>query len=121
MLLAKIKTERKEITNKIQQLKVLLESNPNYSNNMIAVSRGMSERNSAVGLEYEISNFSWIKDILYKTFQNKIVFIKNNPWVKIMSINALNNNTTLLADELSQSFGGITHITLQNPKRKHTV
>ena len=37
MLLAKIKTERKEITNKIQQLKVLLESNPNYSNNMIAV------------------------------------------------------------------------------------
>ena len=99
MLLAKIKTERKEITNKIQQFKELLESDPNYSNNMIVVSRGMSERNSAVGLEYEISNFSWIKDILYKTFQNKIVFIKNNPRVKIMSANILNNNVTSLAKE----------------------
>ena len=42
MLLTKIKTERKEITNKIHQFKELLESDPNYSNNMIAVSRGMN-------------------------------------------------------------------------------
>ena len=62
----------------------------------------MSERNSALGLEYQILNFYWIKDILHKVFQSKIVFIKNNPWVKIMSANVLNNNTTLLADELSQ-------------------
>ena len=54
MLLVKIKAERKETMDKIQQLKVSLESDPNYSNNMIAVSRGMSEWNSALGLEYEI-------------------------------------------------------------------
>ena len=54
MLLAKVRTERRDIMNQIQQLKVSLESDPNYSNKMIALSRGMSERNSAVGLEYEI-------------------------------------------------------------------
>ena len=121
MLLAKVKTERKDIMDQIQELKISLESNPNYSNTMIAVSRGMSERNSAVGLEYEISNFDWIKDILYKTFQNKIVFIKNNPWVKIMSTNILDKNITTSAKELPQSFGDMTYITLRNPKKKHTI
>ena len=117
MLLAKVKTERIDIMDQIQQLQISLESNPSYSNTMIAVSRGMSERNSAVGLEYEISNFDWSKDILYKTFQNKIVFIKNNPWVKIMSTNILDKNITTSAKELPQSFGDMTYITLRNPKR----
>ena len=121
MLLAKVKTERRDKMDQIQQLKISLESNPNYSNTMIAVSKGMSERNSAVGLEYEISNFDWIKDILYKTFENKIVFIKNNPWVKIMSTNILDKNITTSAKELPQSFGDMTYITLRNPKKKHTI
>ena len=81
----------------------------------------MSERNSAVGLEYEISNFDWVKDILYKTFQDRIVFIKNNPWVKIMSTNILDKNITTSAKELPQSFGDMTYITLRNPKKKHTI
>ena len=94
MLLAKIKTNGKEMANKIRQLREILRTDSNYTDTyMIAMSRRISERNLATGLEFEVSNLDWIKDFVYQIFQNEIVFVNCNPWVKIMPTNIFRSKT----------------------------